>query len=313
MTPPTARRTAAIAGLSALGLLGCQATAVAPTPTASVVPSPFPSPTPAPWLLLGSEAAGQVRAAVEGIALQSGLSVRVEDLSDPGEVPPGGLAALVGTQAELEPILKSWPLSSMSVVVLQATDLQASGRVSVVDFDWRHDQEGFLAGAGAGLATAFGAVGLVPGDGSAAAEEFGAGFAEGVRYTCPRCRLEVVQDLARPPFGVDVVGLPPGAPLPGAPPAENAVWIVAAASVESGPWRRRQAAELEVDLEVVVAAALEALLAGGDGRAWVPAVENGGLRMGAVDPAAISPGRERLLREAEARLAGGLLTLGGGD
>jgi len=63
--------------------------------------------------------------------------------------------------------------------------------------------------------------------------------------------------------------------------------------------------------EALVGPALSRLAAGAPGEAWVFAASGGGL-VTEVDPRAISPGRERLLREAEASLAEGWLIVGGG-
>src|SRR3972149_1497439 len=61
----------------------------------------------------------------------------------------------------------------------------------------------------------------------------------------------------------------------------------------------------------LVGRALRGRAAGAPGEAWVFAASGGGL-VTEVDPRPISPGRQRLLREAEASLAEGWLIVGGG-
>jgi len=71
------------------------------------------------------------------------------------------------------------------------------------------------------------------------------------------------------------------------------------------------AARVRVAPEVILGAALEQLWEGEPGEVWPFDAGDGGL-VTEVNPQAISPGRERLLREAEARLASGMLAVGGG-
>jgi hypothetical protein len=63
-------------------------------------------------------------------------------------------------------------------------------------------------------------------------------------------------------------------------------------------------------VEPLIEQALEALVAGEPGTAWSYAIENGGIRLGEIDPEALSPGRQRLLQEAYEAVAAGRLDLG---
>jgi hypothetical protein len=89
-------------------------------------------------------------------------------------------------------------------------------------------------------------------------------------------------------------------------------WLIVTGDAELGGWGDRLTARVRESPEALVGPAIERLLNGSPGEAWAYTAENGGLRVEVVDGRAISPGRERLLREAEARLASGLLVIGGG-
>ncbi|MGH2621331.1 MAG: hypothetical protein ACRDHG_12295, partial [Anaerolineales bacterium] len=141
------------------------------------------------------------------------------------------------------------------------------------------------------------------------------GFEAGLRYGCPKCRLvrspasEATVDVFRGQ-GVEVIFVVPG------PEAAQ----VAARLAEGGQWLgwvgELPVPDLRVAGQVVFAAdgliqqALDALQAGQTGAAWPYAIENGGIRLGKLDPEAISPGRQRLLQEAYEAVAGGQLDLG---
>jgi hypothetical protein len=218
----------------------------------------------------------------------------------------------VGNEPEIAAVHGPWSATEVTFIVLDPASLGPSEKTSVIGPGWRFDQAGFLAGVAAGLATGFGGVGWAPVDGGPA-EDFAAGFVEGVRYACPKCRIEPVSDPARPPFAVDVVGLAPGFPLLEVEDPTQAPWLIVVGEVAPGSWETRVAARLRSAPESLVGQAIEHLLDGSPGEAWVYGAENGGLKLDVLDSGAISPGRERLLREAEGRLASGMLMVGGGE
>ena len=80
----------------------------------------------------------------------------------------------------------------------------------------REDQVGFLAGAIAGLATRSRQVAVVGPADSVAAAKYRYGFLHGVRYTCPKCRVDLVDGGAEEAsrhvmYGADIIYSPPGA------------------------------------------------------------------------------------------------------
>lgn len=281
-------------------------------PTAQAQPTPTASPQPAAWLLLDEQIPDEVAQQAETVAIEAGLEVHRRPIPSDPQV-PAGLTAVVAAHDELAPVRAAWSEAGVLLVVLGGGADEPATGTSVVQDQPRRDQEGFLSGVAAGLATSTRGVGLMPGDRSASAEAFRLGFSEGLLYACARCRLEPVEDMTSPPFGVDVVGLPPGSTVVESAPAESTPWIVVATGVSPGAWTERRVLELSVSSGEVAAAALRALLDGASGSIWILSVENGGLAIGWINPAALSPGRERLLRQAEGRLVLGLLAIGGGD
>ncbi len=151
----------------------------------------------------------------------------------------------------------------------------------------------------------------MPGDGGDDSIAYRAGFEEGLLYSCPKCRLETVPDPGQVAFGMDVIGIPPGTDLSAVEPGTADPWLVVFGEPFRGGWGERVAARVRVAPEVILGAALEQLWEGEPGEVWPFDAGDGGL-VTEVNPQAISPGRERLLREAEARLASGMLAVGGG-
>jgi hypothetical protein len=111
---------------------------------------------------------------------------------------------------------------------------------------------------------------------------------------------------------MDVVGVPPWSEWPAAEPEASVPWLVVFGEPPSGARAERVAARVNLAPEAITVPALTDLWEGSEGEAWVFTASDGGL-MTFVDPRAISPGRERLLREAEAALADGWLAVGGGQ
>jgi hypothetical protein len=233
-----------------------------------------------------------------------GIDARRQSVPVGGE-PPAGLAAAVGAESSLQGVAAEWGEAGVWLVILDPTSILPAPTTSTIGPDKRTDQVGFLAGLAAGYTTSVNGVGLAPG----VEGEYAAGLEEGVRYACPRCRQEPVGDAVVVPFEIDVVVVAPDIDPPVALSAAE-MWIVALGpeDVPGG----RLAARVITDRVPLVLAALEALMGGEPGRLWIYSAENGGLRITDVDPQAISPGRERLLREAEVRMRLGELAVGGG-
>lgn len=263
--------------------------------------------TPYPWILIADGTAPDIADAVAGWAADTGVDARLV-ASDPEGIDPGGLMAAVGSEAALGRVAESWSRLGVFLVVLEPAAASPGPTLSTIGPETRLDQAGFLAGLAAGHATTFGGVGLVGGDDGSA---FASGFDEGVRYACPRCRREPIPDSGAVPLGIDVVGYPPGYDVPVAPPGPGEVWVVLAGSAMPA-WADRVAARVVTAPETLVLAALEALTLGQAGQAWAFNAENGGLRIADVNPEAISPGRERLVRDSELGLRLGQLVVGGG-
>jgi hypothetical protein len=222
--------------------------------------------------------------------------------------PPPGLWAVVGLDENLAPLSETWRQGRMASVVVHPSSLAAGERTSTLGPEIAYDEAGFLAGVAAGLATGSGLIGVVSGGGEAGG--WRNGFEQGLLYSCPKCQVEAVSDPGRPAFAMDVIGIPPEADLAPSEPASGAVWLVVFEQAPEG-WAERVAARVRLAPEAQVGPALTRLGDGMPGEAWVLAVEGGGLAID-VDSRAISPGRERLLREAEADLAEGTLVVVGG-
>ncbi|HMK09911.1 MAG TPA: hypothetical protein VK449_12855 [Anaerolineales bacterium] len=294
-------------GLALVTLAACGA----PRPQASPVPATaIPVATAAatsgpPWLLLDAAVAPEVRQAVQAWASQTGLEVREADLRQAERQPPGDLWGVVGEEESLASLPAAWSGGSIVRVVVDPVRLASDARTSTLGPEVAEDEAGFLMGAAAGLATGTGLVGVV---GAGQGEAWREGFEEGLRYSCPKCRLDTLAEPSQAGFGTDVVAVAPGTAVE----AEGtAPWLVVFDDPAFAAAGGRVAARVRKAPEGIVAPALGRLWGGASGEAWAFSVEDGGL-VTEVDAQAISPGRERLLREAEQNLAAGWLTVGGG-
>lgn len=305
--PPQRRWLLAALALSAAAMAcgGVPPSATAPPDT----PTPAPTATPSPWLLIGEGTPAEIREAARAWAEAVGIEARVAAIVEQPARPPEGLWGVVATEAEIAPRLAIW--SALALIVAEPEAIAAGPRTTTLGPRLRFDQAGFLAGVAAGLATKSHGVGYVASS-QVDGEAYLSGFEEGVRYACPKCRLERMTGLSQIPFGVDVVGLPPEAVLPDDPPAADGPWLVLLAGPTAEGWQAAMAARLTVVPEALVEAALQGLWDGETGLEMALAVETGALQV-EINPQAISPGRERLLRQAEQALADGMLVVGGGD
>ena len=298
--------------LTRLGLIVAFAAACrgapAPATTATVALTPTAEPTATPsrpaWLLVDASVSPEVLDAVTDWAGGAGYGVESGDLNADAEGSPWGVVA---SEAALSPLLAAWPGEPV-FVVLDPSSLAAAERMSTLGPAIAYDQAGFLSGVAAGLATQSGIVGVSSGSGEA--EGWRAGLEEGLLYACPKCQLEVVSNPGEPAFAMDVIATAPGGPVPSAGPGAGAPWLVVFEAAPEG-WADRVAAVVRIAPEALIGQALTRLAEGAPGEAWDFDALHGGL-VTEVDSRAISPGRERLLREAEARLADGSLAVGGG-
>jgi hypothetical protein len=301
----------AVAGLTAILAAACRPAPLPATPAPpTIVPTAVATGTPAvaPWVLIDSALSPAVQDAVVVWSVDSGQEAKVRSLTGLEEDPPPGLWAVVGLDENLVPLDQGWSGTEVVFVVLDPSSLSASEMTSTIGPEVAYDQAGFLAGVAAGLATQSGLIGILPGAGEAGGWRMG--FKEGLLYSCPKCQLESVADPGQAAFAMDVIGIPPEADVAVADPGGDAPWIVVFGEAPDG-WEERVAARVRTAPEALVGPALGRLAGRAPGEAWVFATTDGGLAT-EVDPRAISPGRERLLREAEARLAEGRLVVGGG-
>jgi len=315
-------------GMLALTLLAvsCSFTgqALSPSPTSPPPPSApaIPSPTPTPVLLFLSTTRGSALeealgawASARGWGVDSGLA---------GEADVAGLLAEPGLQAVVvegaEPsssgLAVNWPV--LPVVVVDRENAAPGARTSVVgEPGARHDEAGFLAGALAGLISRTGMVGLITETGGRSDPVYIAAFVHGARYGCPGCGVVTLpagegtaEGMAAE--GADVVFAVPGPEANSSLSrmAEAGLWIVWAGETPPAVPAEQVAGGVAFAPEALVPQALEALLAGGLGRAWPYSVANGGVRLAGLNPAAVSPGRQRILEAAVEALAIGELDIG---
>jgi hypothetical protein len=302
------------AAIVAVGAAGCAGRTAAPeaTPTSLPAPSAVPSaaPTPFPWILIGSETPPDVQESVQAWASDMGVDSRVEAMA-PAAGPPAGLMAVIATGKELAGAAESWAQAGVDVIVLDGADVAPAPTLSTVGPGRRDDQTGFLAGLAAGMATRSGFVGLLHGSTENAAA-FESGFDAGLRYLCARCQWQSLGSVGDLPFSTDVVAVAPGSSLPAGGAPDGAPWLILV-DPQTTDGTERVAARVAEAPATVILQALEALTSGQPGQAWIYDAANGGLILTAMNPEAITPGRERLVDDAVIALREGTLIVGGGE
>jgi hypothetical protein len=241
---------------------------------------------------------------------------------------PEGASAIVGeTRVDLRAIVsfgehfggRAAQIASdvAPVVLVEAGEIEPGLRLSTVgEPGGRHDQAGFLAGVMVGLAgQTAGWVGLVEGTGGPREPVYRAGFEAGLRYGCPKCQQvispasEATADAFRGQ-GVEVIFVIPGpaAAEAAAQLVEGSLWLVWVGELPTP--ELKVAGQVVFEADGLIQQALDALQVAEAGAAWPYSIENGGIRLGGVDPEAISPGRQRLLQEAYDAVAAGQLDIG---
>lgn len=310
-----------IALMAGFGLLlaACSSPVLTPTAirdeTATPEPIPEPSSTPDQSLMLIAEGeptlAEPLREWAAGRNWQLLLAApqEAERLLSEAQVEP---IAIVSLQV---PLASDLAAPQVLVEVEGASPQLAVSTVG--EPGARHDQAGFLAGVITGLTSQTGWVGLVEGSGSELEPQQLEGFDQGLRFSCPRCRLvrfsasEVSVDGFRGQ-GVDVVFVVPGddsAEITGELGVAG-LWIVWIGELPAGSPIASIAGRVGYRVEPLLLAALEALIQGEPGSAWPYAIENGGISLAEMNVEAISPGRQRLVQEAYHAVASGELAIG---
>jgi hypothetical protein len=214
--------------------------------------------------------------------------------------------------------VEAWSaVPGLPVLVVGPRGIAPSGTLSTIGGSIRRDQAGFLAGVLAGLASESGWVGRIDGEVGEASAVYQAAFEHGLRYGCPRCRMVslAIGEATSDRFlagGVDVVWVVPGSGAASlltslAGSGLRVVWV------EDPPAdapRQQVVGGVRFAPEVLVTMALDSILAGEPASDWPYDLTSGGLQLVEVNDAAISPGRQRLLREAVEGLATGALDAG---
>ncbi len=305
--------------LIALLLVACSGAATAqPTPAApTIIPTPAPTltPTPVPELVLIADADPGFGERLREWAAERGWGFRLVS-------PQQAASALSDPQVDSQIVVSfEVPIDSElsgPAVLVEVEGATPSERMSTVGTPATHHGEaGFLAGLLAGLTTRVEWVGQLIGTGEAQEAVLLAGYEQGLKIGCPRCRLvslglaeASVDGYARQ--GVDVVFVPPSAeavPLAAAL-GEAGVWLVWIGAPPPGVPPESLAGRVGFALEPLLFGALEALAAGEVGQAWPYAIHNGGLVLADINSEAISPGRQRLLDETYRAVANSELDIG---
>lgn len=323
--PISVRRGLAAAALAVVSaaLFGC-ATATAtstaalppiPSPTATTTPSP--SPTPAPELLLITEGEVVWASDLADWAAQRGWVLTRAN-------PSGAVAYLEEARPHVRAIVSQGEALSgdlqlaaedgIAVVAIDVPGISPMPALSTIG-DPRHDQAGFLAGVMTGLASQTGWVGQVTDTGGPDEQAYSGGFAQGLLWGCPKCKLisQTAAEMTLDKFRantVDAVFLVPG------PAAEEAshtlvggglpmVWVG-----QGGPTREALIGRLIFEEGPLVLLALDDLVASGEGKAWRPSIESATLIPVDINDEFLSPGRQRLLEEAYGAIAAGELDIG---
>jgi hypothetical protein len=227
----------------------------------------------------------------------------------------GEVAALVGFEGDGFPPAVADNVAA--VIVLDGAGEQTeAGYFTVGEPGARRDEAGFAAGLLAGYASQSGWVALVGSASDDRAAAYAFGYEVGLRYACPACRLmawstsEVSADGLRA-NAIDVLLLLPEPAADSAPPAVQDVeaWVVWVEEPPVGIVPERLAGGVEFDLGPPLLEALQASLDGTSGGNWPYSAANGGIGILEGVPAAISPGRWRLVQAAWADLGSGELAI----
>ncbi|GMR10497.1 MAG: hypothetical protein BMS9Abin28_1318 [Anaerolineae bacterium] len=308
--------------IAAAALFGCATatgepvTPPTPTPSPTSIPSPSPTPTSIPQVLLIASGPVAWEDSLGSWVIGSGWQLNVPDLPTASTYLQGSSAviAAVSVQEALDGDLQLAAGQGISVVMVDAPGVDPGPSLSIVG-NGRYDQAGFLAGVMTGLASQTGWAGQVTATGGPQEAAYGAGFAQGLLWGCPKCELvsqpaaEMTVDGFRAK-GVDVVF-----PFPG-PAADEVAELLGAGGLpmvwvgEGGPPAETRVGRVIFEADRMVVPALEALMETGEGKAWPYSIESRTILLVDINADLLSPGRQRLLEEAYEAIAAGDLDIG---
>jgi hypothetical protein len=197
-------------------------------------------------------------------------------------------------------------------------EIRPSEFISVISSDGARDEEvGFLAGITAGLGHQTGAVGILVDGTDPAAEPLGLGFNQGVKFTCPRCKVasQLLDSWEDGVFTREAVRLVFVPLLTGADETLNELvdlgyWLIVRGSTPRKITYDGIAVVVSFQTGTLVRNALDEIHAGEQGKAWLHTTQNGGLRLDRINSDVISPGREKRLLEIQRQLESGELEIG---
>ncbi len=312
---------AAALAVASVALFGCAtatSTVALPTiliPTATIAPSP--SPTRPPELLLITEGEDAWESDLAEWAAQRGWVLSRAN-------PFGAAAYLMEAKPHVQAVVSQGEalggdlqLAAEDGIPVVAIDVPGGSPMSMLRTigNPQYDQAGFLAGVITGLASQTLWVGQVTDTGGLDEQAYGAGFAQGLLWGCPKCMLisQIAADMTLDKFRantVDAVFLVPG------PAAEKAANILAGGGLpmvwvgEGGPTVEALIGRLIFIEGPLVLLALDDLVATGEGQAWRPSIETATLLSANINDEFLSPGRQRLFEEAYGTIAAGELDIG---
>lgn len=242
-----------------------------------------------------------------------------------------GPVAVVSVSAELSPqewlvLAQQYPETYFAILGPPEAGAEIPANLLIVGGpEGREDQAGFLAGVTAGLATKTQHVALFSDTATAVGLKYRNGFAAGVRYACPRCRLEVIELSAfselifaealgqkHALLGADVIFAAAGDAgtfaLAGA--AQNGAWVIAS---DDSPLPDSERLLTRVALSPP--AALESVLAdfaAGRPRSGVAplSLANGGIVLAPIRAGVLSPLDLQDIESVKQRLTEGVLETG---
>lgn len=275
---------------------------------------------------------------VSGFARENGWEVKLGNAASVTALVQAGPRIVVSAAATLS--LDEWRSlarehTHIYFIVLDgspsAAETMPANLLVIGGLEDRHDQAGFLAGMAAGFATETQRVAAFTLPTTPEGLKYRNGFVSGVRYACPKCRIDLVDlpDSQSALFAGDeaVKYVALGADVVFAK-ADEAGGVALFAAADSGAWAigsgrypndapppeaARLIASVYVEAEAALAEALRAYLAGQPRSGVEPlSLTNGGLGL-TIYPnadAALSPLDRRDIEAARARLADGSLETG---
>lgn len=325
---PTAAPTLPTTPAATAALAATDAGATAPPGVATPLPTVVPTATAAPpvlgLLMPAAAAAPEAWTALAGAQGWQVVTATPAEAASLAALAPRAIVSLTALPpADLQVLASAAPEAIIVAPVGAAVDALPPNVLGVGGPESREDQAGFLAGVIAGLATDFDRVAVISQPDTVEGRKYRNGFTAGVRYICPKCRIDVLdlpaevtaeaaaaEALKLVAVGVEMFGV---APFASAEAVYAALGTRAVRVVLSRPARAEEAvlAAAYLDPAAALRPALEAALAGGRGLQPLT-LANGGVAVAVVsDPdGRLSPLDLQDLEAARQRLAGGELETG---